>query len=188
MVASTYMRVMDQKVVFTPSIYIVEVSNEVQGLLMDIRKKNMINMINVIMTLVTIKPLEWRPFTFGFCFKQKSVQFGLSCSKIRVSSSTIRSEPQVCRNEQENGDWLLRTEPENGGYNFSDICGSPRETVSCCSRKLSMAFLPPLSRSRTSATVKEKGSDRQDKLQFYGPPTVHYPLYRGRHPHIRLKS
>ena len=30
---------------------------------MDIRKKDMINMINVIMTLVTIKPLEWRPFS-----------------------------------------------------------------------------------------------------------------------------
>ena len=51
------------KVVVTLSIYTVEASNEDQGLQMDIRKKDMINMINVIMTLVTIKPLEWRPFS-----------------------------------------------------------------------------------------------------------------------------
>ena len=83
--ASNYMRVMDQKVVVTLSIYIVEASNKDQDLLMDIRKKDMINIINVFMTLVTIKPLEWRPVTFRFCFKQKSVQY-------RVSSSTIWRE------------------------------------------------------------------------------------------------
>ena len=78
MVASTYMRVMDRKVVFTLSIYTMEASIKNQGLLMDTRKKDMINIINVIMTLGTIKPLEWIP-----CFKQKSVQYGLRCSSIR---------------------------------------------------------------------------------------------------------
>ena len=46
MVASTYMRVMDQKVVITLSIYTVEASNEDQGLLMGVRKKDQINIIN----------------------------------------------------------------------------------------------------------------------------------------------
>ena len=82
--ASTYMRVMDQQVVVTLSIYNVEASNEDQGLLINIRKKDMINIINVKMTLVTIKPLEWRP-----CFKQKSVQYGLSCSTIRSEQLLI---------------------------------------------------------------------------------------------------
>ena len=75
MVASNYMRVTDRKVIVTLSIYTVEASNKDQGLLMDIRKKDMINIINVIMTLVTIKQLEWRPVTFGCSFKQKSVQY-----------------------------------------------------------------------------------------------------------------
>ena len=74
---------------FSLSIYTVEASNVDQGLLIDIRKKDKINMINVIITLVTIKPLEWRPFTFGFCFKQKSVQYGLSCSTIRSEQLLI---------------------------------------------------------------------------------------------------
>ena len=73
MVASTFMQEMDRKVVVTLSIYTVEASNKDQGLMMDIRKRDMINMINLIMTLLTIKPLEWRPVAYGFCFKQKSV-------------------------------------------------------------------------------------------------------------------
>ena len=69
MVASTNMRVMDQKVVITLSIYTVEASNEDQGLLMDVRKKDKINIINVIMTFVMIEPLDWRPGVSGFSFK-----------------------------------------------------------------------------------------------------------------------
>ena len=76
---------MAKKVVVTLSNYTMVAFKEDQGLLMDIRKKDMNNIINVIRTLVTIKPLEWRPFTFVFCFTQKSVQYGLS-------SGTIRSE------------------------------------------------------------------------------------------------
>ena len=49
------MRVMDQKVVITLSIYTVEASNEDQALLMDIRKKDMINNLKVIMTFVIIE-------------------------------------------------------------------------------------------------------------------------------------
>ena len=57
MVASTFMQEMDRKVVVTLSIYTVEASKKDQGVLMNIRKKDM----------------EWTPVTFGFCFKQKSV-------------------------------------------------------------------------------------------------------------------
>ena len=69
MVAITYMRVMDQKVVITLSIYTVEASNEDQGLLMGVRKKDKINIINVIMTFVIIEPLDRRPGVSGFFFK-----------------------------------------------------------------------------------------------------------------------
>ena len=62
--ATNFIWVLDRKVVVTLSIYTVEASNKDQGLMMDIRKKDMINMINLIMTLLTIKPLEWRPCTF----------------------------------------------------------------------------------------------------------------------------
>ena len=63
------MRVMDQKVVITLSIYTVEAFNEDQGLLMGVRKKDKINIINVIMTFVMIEPLDWRPGVSGFFFK-----------------------------------------------------------------------------------------------------------------------
>ena len=55
MVATTYMWVVDQEVVVTLSIYTVGASNEDQALLMDIRKKDMINNLKVIMTFVIIE-------------------------------------------------------------------------------------------------------------------------------------
>ena len=61
MVASTYMRVMDRQVVVTPSIYTVEASNKNQGLLMDIRKKDMINNTIIIMTFMMLEPLNGSP-------------------------------------------------------------------------------------------------------------------------------
>ena len=45
---------MDQKVVVTLSIYIVEASNENQALLMDIRMKDMINNITIVMTFMML--------------------------------------------------------------------------------------------------------------------------------------
>ena len=56
--ASTYMRIMDRKVVVTLSIYTVEASNENQGLLMDIRKKDMINNITINMTFMMTEPVN----------------------------------------------------------------------------------------------------------------------------------
>ena len=55
------MRVMDRKVVVTPSIYTVEASNKNQGLLMDIRKKDMINNTTIIMTFMMLEPLNGSP-------------------------------------------------------------------------------------------------------------------------------
>ena len=45
---------MDQRVVITPSIYRLEASNEDQALLMDIRMKDMINNITIVMTFMML--------------------------------------------------------------------------------------------------------------------------------------
>ena len=70
MVASTYVRVMDGKVTIILSIYTVEVSNKDQALVKDIRKKDIMNNIHVIMIIVMPEQLEWLPVTFGFCSHQ----------------------------------------------------------------------------------------------------------------------
>ena len=70
MVASTYMLVRDQKVTIILSIYTVKTSNEDQAIVKDIRKKDIINKIRIIMIIVMLQPLEWRPVTFGFCSLQ----------------------------------------------------------------------------------------------------------------------
>ena len=52
---------MDQKVVVTLSIYTLEASNKDQGLLVDIRKKDMINNTTIIMTVMMLEPLNGSP-------------------------------------------------------------------------------------------------------------------------------
>ena len=52
---------MDQRVVITPSIYRVKASNEDQALLMDIRMKDMIKNIPIIMTFMMLEPVNCRP-------------------------------------------------------------------------------------------------------------------------------
>ena len=64
------MRVLDRKVVVTLSIYTVEASNEDEALVNDIRKKDMINNLKVIMTFVIIEPLDWRPIFYALCSQQ----------------------------------------------------------------------------------------------------------------------
>ena len=59
--ASACARQMDQRVVITQSIYTVEVSNKDQALLMDIRMKDMINNIPIIMTFMMLEPVNCRP-------------------------------------------------------------------------------------------------------------------------------
>ena len=52
---------MDQRVVITPSIYRVEAYNEDQALLMDIRMKDMIKNISIIMIFMMLEPVNRRP-------------------------------------------------------------------------------------------------------------------------------
>ena len=61
MVATTYIWVLDRKVVATQSIYTVEASNKDQALLMDISKKDMANNIAIIFTFMMLEPLNWSP-------------------------------------------------------------------------------------------------------------------------------
>ena len=82
------MWVMDLKVTITLSIYMVEGSNKDQALLMDIRKKDMINIIKVILTFVMIELLDWRPVTFGFCFSQ--IRFESSAVRVVRGSSQLQ--------------------------------------------------------------------------------------------------
>ena len=49
------------KIVVTLSIYTVEASNKNQGLLMHIRKKDMINNTTIIMTFMMLEPLNGSP-------------------------------------------------------------------------------------------------------------------------------
>ena len=48
----------------------MDTSNEDQALVMDFRKKDMINNINVIMIILMLGPLELSPVILGFGFKQ----------------------------------------------------------------------------------------------------------------------
>ena len=61
---------MKQKVVITLSVYTVEASNKDQAMLMDIRKKDMINNLKVVMTFVIIEPLDWPTAFYGVCSQQ----------------------------------------------------------------------------------------------------------------------
>ena len=70
MVASTYMRVIDQKVPKMLSIYTVEASNKDQTLVRDISKKEIINYIYGIIIIVILEPLELQLVTLGFSSKQ----------------------------------------------------------------------------------------------------------------------
>ena len=94
MVATTYMWVMDLKVTIILSICMMEASNKDQALLTDIRKKDMINIINVILTFVMIELLDWSPVTFGFCFRQirfesAAVRVGRGSSQPRFESTAV---------------------------------------------------------------------------------------------------
>ena len=87
MVGRTYMRVMDQKVIIILAIFILEASNKDQALLMDIRKKDMINNITIIMAFMMLEPLDWRPVLPRFGFKRKeSAVDRVGCRK---SNSTM---------------------------------------------------------------------------------------------------
>ena len=90
MVATTYMRVLDQKVVATHSIYTVEVSKKDQALLMDIRKKDMTNNITIILTFMMLEPLNWSPSVCETDFQLSGGDFQLSGSVYQLSGGVCK--------------------------------------------------------------------------------------------------
>ena len=62
---------------------------------MDLRKKDMINNINVIMIILMLKLLEWSPAIPGFGFKQfaeRVLQKDFCGKSLRKESSRLRIE------------------------------------------------------------------------------------------------
>ena len=76
------MRVMDRKVIIILSIYTVEACNEDQALLINIRKKDMIDNITIIMVLIMLEPLDVRPVIPGFGFKQFAERVIVQCGPV----------------------------------------------------------------------------------------------------------
>ena len=70
MVGAACERVMDCQIMITWPISTVDISNKDQALVMDLRKKDMINNINVILIILTLELLELSPVTPWFGFKQ----------------------------------------------------------------------------------------------------------------------
>ena len=138
MVATIYMRVMDQKVTIICqfTLCLQRETAFVKG----IRKKDIINNIYVLMIIIKLEPLEWQPVT-----------------------------------------WPAR-------FNFPIITGRQKIPSPAATRRCLWPTPPPLSSSRTSATVSERGAISRIRWHLYGPLTVHYPPYRCHHPHLGLKS
>ena len=169
----------------------------------------MINNINVILIIFMLELLKLSPVIPGFGFKQfaervlrkefcgksfaERVLRKESCGKSPVgcglSNSTMLIEQQVRRNELQSlrKEFCGKSQKIAGPY-FPILVGLHRKQSPAVAGRCPRPAPPPLSRSRTSATFSEKGSHLEEKLRFYGPSTVHYPLYRGRHPHLGLKS
>ena len=65
----------------------------------------------------------------------------------------------------------------NGWANFSLMAGLAGKPSPAAAGRYPWPAPPQSSRSCTKATVSEKGNHFQEKIQFYGPLMVHYPLY-----------
>ena len=76
----------------------MEASNEDQALVNDIRKKAMINNLDIILTFVIIEPLDWRPPVSAFLFPV--------VRETRWRRSEVRrSRKEMAANE--NGGWKV---------------------------------------------------------------------------------
>ena len=64
MVAADCERVMDLQTIITLLNSSVDTSNVDQALVIDFRKKYIINNINFILIMLMLEPLEWRPSIF----------------------------------------------------------------------------------------------------------------------------
>ena len=85
--ATTYMWVLDQKVVTIRSIYTVEASNKDQAMLMDIRKKDMTTNITIIMTFMMLEQLNWNPFVCETEFQLSGGDYQLSGCYYQLTGS-----------------------------------------------------------------------------------------------------
>ena len=81
---------MDQQVIITQSIYKVKASNKEKALLTDIRKKNIINIITIIMTFRMLELLNCLPAVCETDFQFIRGDFQLITSDFQL----IRAAPQ----------------------------------------------------------------------------------------------
>ena len=159
--ASTYMRVMDQKVVVTLSIYNVKASNENQGLLMDIRKKDMINNITINMTFIMLEPVKWSP---AMCETDCQLIGGDGQLIGQLTSSRLPGRMfHACLGDTENG-LLLQQEGVRGPLHH---------------RRQQHAHQHP--------SVKREAISKKN-LRFYSLSMVPLPLYSTRRSLLGLKS
>ena len=135
MVATTYMRVLDRKVVATQSIYTVEVYKKDQALLMDIRKKDMTNNITIILTFMMLEPLNWSPSVCETDFQLSGSDYQLTGCYYQLTSSDYQltgSDYQLTSN------YILTKIFTPRVANFFTNGGATRKTISCCSKKVSV--------------------------------------------------
>ena len=135
MVATTYMWVLDRKVVATRSIYTVEASNEDQALLMDIRKKDMTNNITIILTFMMLEPLNWSPSVCETDFQLRGGDYQLSGCYYQLTDSDYQLTGS---DYQLTSSYILTKIFTPRGANFFTNGGATRKTVSCCSKKVSV--------------------------------------------------
>ena len=173
--ATTYMWVLDQKVVVTRSIYTVEASNKDQALLMDIRKRDMTNNITIIMTFMMLEPLNWSPSVCETDFQLSGGDYQLSGGVYQLSGSYFqlkRASPQLTVLQTFNSlPTQIPTQSvfsnsklhswrgkffTNGGANFSLMVGLHGKPSPGAGRRCLWTTPPQLSRSHTSASVSEK--------------------------------
>ena len=155
MVATTYMWVLDRKVVATRSIYTVEASNEDQALLMDIRKKDMTNNITIIMTFMMLEPLNWSPSVCETDFQLSGGDYQLSGCYYQLTGSDYQLTGS---DYQLTSSYILTKIFTPRGANFSLMVGLHGKPSPAAARRCLWTAPPQLSRSHTSASVSEKRS------------------------------
>ena len=85
------MWVLNQKVVVTQSINTVESSNKNEALLIDIRKKDIINNITTFMTFMMLEPLNCLPLVCESDFQLSGGVFQLSGSYVHPAQKSLCS-------------------------------------------------------------------------------------------------
>ena len=182
MPASTCVWQMDQKVVVSLSIYTVKASNKDQALLMDIRVKDMINDITIIMILMMLEPLFGSP---TMCEPDCQL-IGFDGQLIAYDGQLIACDGQLIAVYSNSSvsvfqlisQCILTNHFTNAWANFSLMPGLHGKLSTSAAGRCLWAALPP--------SVKGKPSPK--KTRFYSPAMVPLPVYSTRHPLLGLKS